>query len=131
MKAMSVTKKEDNRNRAQKYRDTAKEEYRQLRETSYAEFTEITAYICIDCGKRIRHYYDWDECLGRIYEFRGRFRCKYCLFLLGERSQSDTDMGNDYIFHGDGKVGGIDYFGNKEENNGSEFAFSKKQRDHS
>ena len=113
---MSLVNREANKERAQRYRDKAKKEYRQIRDTSYAEFTEKTFYICIDCGKRIKHYYDWDEYLGRVYEFRGRFRCKYCLFLLGERRQSDTDMCNDYVFHDrDGKVGGIDYFGSGEE----------------
>ena len=58
-----------------------KENYYEMYETDYAKFSEETEYRCIDCGRKIIHYYDEDQ-WGRIYRFRNRFRCKMCWFFL-------------------------------------------------
>ena len=112
MKDKIITKKENNRKRSQSHRDKLKENGIKGRDNSaYAEFTELTTYICVDCKKRIKHYYNWDEYLGRIYKFRGRFRCKHCFFLSGNRKENSSALMGDYRLYEDRKVNDIDYFG--------------------
>ena len=72
--------KHDRRKRQMKrYNDSIKAEGRDRRDNKgSAKFSEESSYTCIDCGKRIMHYYDVDEYLGKIYRFANRFRCKVC-----------------------------------------------------
>jgi len=112
MKDPLIVKKEDNRRRSQNHRDRLKENNIKGRDNSaYAEFTELTLYSCIDCGKKIKHYYDWDRYLGRIYKFKGRFRCKHCSYLLVNRKEYSSASMGDYRLYEDRKVNDIDYFG--------------------
>jgi len=90
-----------------------RESYYDIYEASSAKLSEETEYICIDCGKKIIHYYDMDEFLGRIYRFRNRFRCKRCFFFLNlDMRRVGMDVENRHrSFLNNEEKRRIDYFG--------------------
>ena len=88
------------------------EDYYDLYEADHARYSEETKYPCIDCGKKIIHYYDMDEFLGRIYSFRNRFRCKRCFFFLNLDMRSGAIIENrTRCFLSSEEKRRIDYFG--------------------
>ena len=92
-----VLQNEKNRENTCKYRRRLKENGQvEYENPGGAEFTEMTNYVCIDCEGEIRHYYDMDRYLGRVYRFKNRFRCKSCYFFLNISKKVDVDMTEGY-----------------------------------